>query len=924
MKKLLSLIFVVLIVLSAFSGCFAVSAENENLTLNLADNASTNPSIKYADYISKVSFENATEDFTLVNNPENSWEFSVDSDSLYALKIDYTVLENNDEPLELSVLIDGYSPFEEAESIELDNRYYDFGGIRKDNEGNEVTPIQKVKTGDFSKTLMDPDNVKEMLFGLSAGSHNLKFDLPSGKFAVNSVSFTVPTKLPSYKEYYGIYKTKKRYNSKQIVLEAENTLCKNSDSLISLSDNSSSNVNPSSPYIDKINYIGGSNWNMPGDTISWEIDVPKDGLYTLGLNYRQKYKLNSTHYRYLKIDDVCPFEEAKNIEFPYARNWKFTVLGNGDNPYLFYLTKGKHTVSLGVTLGKLSGVCNSLENITYYLAELYREIVMITGDTPDANRDYDLFEQVNDMEKRLKGMSKGLTSIANKLTKITNGEASSNVTTINSLIETIDKMLEHKYSAHKYVSNYYNDYASVSSMALELSSMPLDIDRIYIGNANGEYEDTKSNVFSNVAFSVKRFFASFTDDYNKISNKDKSITIWVNWGRDQTKVLKYLIQSDFSVKSGIDVDIKVTNASLVHAALSGNGPDVQLHLSRSEPVNLAMRTALYDLSKFDDYEQITKRFAKGAVKPYEFGGGVYALPDTQTFYMMFIRNDIFEDMGLSVPKTWDEFLSVSNILVRNNMYVGMPYTQIIDMNQANVGVGALSIFPTLLMQKGATIYNDKHTKTTLLTSESISAFEFWTDLYYKYSYPKTYDFFNRFRIGLMPMAIQSYITYATLTAAAPEISDYWSMYTVPGFKNEDGTVSDMVTGGGTGCSILADSKNKNEAWEFLKWWTSTDVQYAYGSETEKILGSSARLATSNVEALKKFDWEKDDLQMILKQWNKVEEIPEVPGSYYVSRVIDQAFWNVVNSGENTKDMLIKWSDIADTEITRRREQYGIK
>ena len=48
-----------------------------------------------------------------------------------------------------------------------------------------------------------------------------------------------------------------------------------------------------------------------------------------------------------------------------------------------------------------------------------------------------------------------------------------------------------------------------------------------------------------------------------------------------------------------------------------------------------------------------------------------------------------------------------------------------------------------------------------------------------------------------------------------------------------------------------------------------------------------------------------------------------PGGYYVSRVLDQAFWNVTNANENPKDMLMKWNNIAQTEITRKREQYNI-
>ena len=61
----------------------------------------------------------------------------------------------------------------------------------------------------------------------------------------------------------------------------------------------------------------------------------------------------------------------------------------------------------------------------------------------------------------------------------------------------------------------------------------------------------------------------------------------------------------------------------------------------------------------------------------------------------------------------------------------------------------------------------------------------------------------------------------------------------------------------------------------------------------------------------------------MKQWDKVIEVPEVPGGYNVSRVLDQAFWNVVNASENPKDMLMKWNDVARVEIERKRQQYNI-
>jgi len=168
------------------------------------------------------------------------------------------------------------------------------------------------------------------------------------------------------------------------------------------------------------------------------------------------------------------------------------------------------------------------------------------------------------------------------------------------------------------------------------------------------------------------------------------------------------------------------------------------------------------------------------------------------------------------------------------------------------------------------------------------------------------------------MAIQNYNVYAQLTAAAPEIDGYWSMYELPGVRKDDGSIDNRVTGGGTGAVLLNQSENKAEAWEFIKWWTSAETQYQYGTEIENILGEAARVPTSNVEALKRYSWDKDKLDSILKQWENVEELPEVPGGYYVSRVIDQAFWNTVNGNENSIDMLLKWSKIANTLLIALR------
>lgn len=858
---------------------------------------------------------------TIKKTDSISVRFTTENSGLFTCKIGYSVTSDVHE-LKLAAEIDNTVPYEEMNNISLPIYYSDVDKDKKDSVGNEIAADIAVKYGDYTYTLRNTNNTDYLYTYIEKGSHTLTLKSQSADVVLNNFSFSYEPSVLSYKEYSEKHKSAAIYDSFKII-EGEEAFLKSSDDLIQLIDNSSADVNPNNASRDVINYIGGSNYDQPGDSISWEIEVPEDGLYEIGLNYRQNYTENSLFYRMLYIDGELPFKEAAQIKFPFALNWTFKTLSDeSNNPYLFYFKKGKHTLELNVTLGELSDVATTLEETGRELASLYRSIIMITGDTPDANRDYNLFDRVEGLSDKLNSYIKTLKDINQKLSDVYGSRSVSSVSTVNGMINVLELMLDNKYTAHRYISRYYDNYASLSSMSMELKSMPLDIDRIYYGN---NFKNTKAKFLDKTVFSVKRFFNSFVNDYAVSSAKeDATITLWVNWGRDQAKTLKYLIQSDFTVKTGIDVDIKITNATLTHAALSGVGPDCQLQLSRSEPVNLAMRNAVCDLTQFDDYEEIAKRFMPTASDPYKFGKGIYALPDTQTFYMMFVRDDIFKELGFSVPKTWDEFTETSVLLLRQNMQAGLPYTQIATMTEVNLGVGSLSIFPTMLLQNGGELYNNDRSETLLLSDISLSVFTKWTDFYTKYGFSKTYDFFNRFRLGLMPMAIQSYTLYANLTAAAPEIEGLWHMYEVPGTVGADGEINNCVSGGGSGAVILSASKHKNEAWEFLKWWTSEDIQYRYGNEVEKILGPSARNATANVGALKQYDWTLNNLETLLSQWAKVKEIPEVPGGYYVSRAVDQAFWNVTNASENPKDMLLKWTDVAQTEIDRKRQQYNIQ
>ncbi len=889
-----------------------------------------------------------------------TWNAKVPADGWYAVTFTYAAVQGNGSDIELGLLLDGKLPYPEANRFVLPRMWVDDGEIRESN-GNQFAPEQKQVFEKQTYAMRDVNGFisDDLRIFLKKGDNKVSLVSYGEAFELYSINLTVPAVVPTLEEALAQWKEQgvKDYTGEEIVIQAEgfqkdpanpdaeqnyDILCKNDRSVIGKSDNSNPGVTPADPYKQKVNYIGGSNWSMPDEYITWWVNAPEAGIYKVGFHYRQNYLVNATSYRSLKVNGEYQYAEQASLGFAYVNGWRFSENVLGGHELLVYLDKGYNELTMAVTLGDLNEFSSKMEQMVLRLGKMYLDIVAIVGETPDANRDYDLFKRVTDLEERMLAEREQLAALIDERT-----DEDGNIDDIAALLQKMDvvieKMLEAQYEAQIYKSTFYDSYASLSAQLQEMKNMALDIDCIVVAGRNNEFVHTTSSFFEDLAFEAQRFVASFMLDYNNTASSEgkENLTIWVNWSRDQTLVLNSLITSKFTPKYDIGVTVRMTNASLLQGIMSGNGPDCSLSDSRTTPVNLAMRGALVDLKKefskenYDgrhSYEEVLGWFVDGAEDPYYYNGGVYALPATQQFYMLFYRTDIFEQYGIvdengeaKPPKTWDEFLEIASIFMLNNMQVGLPYVELKDIGQVNGGVASLNIFPTLLMQEGLSLYNaEKYediTGTSFAEVETMQAFEKWTDYYTKYNLPKEYSFFNRFRVGQVPMAVQAYGQYSTLAAAAPEIKGRWEMAEIPGTLREDGTIDNRQAGFGSACMILDLSEHKAAAWELLAWWMSEETQYSYALDIESILGVAGRYSSANVEATLNLDWGKNARETLRKQWNNVDEVYEVPGGYYVSRAIDQAFWNVLSMNANPKDMMKKWGEVADVEVTSKIEQY---
>ncbi|MDO4608330.1 MAG: extracellular solute-binding protein [Clostridia bacterium] len=875
-----------------------------------------------------------------------TWTFTVDETALYNLKFDWQA-QSSGVDINLGVMIDGEYVFDGADEIILSRLWKnaekaprtDVQGNEYAQEQTEIDDVVETVVRDFETAVIDPFE-----FALTAGEHTITLVEPEQSIDISKISFVAPEVIKSYEEVSAKYKVKD-LDADVIELEAENADVKTSNSIIPKSNNSDAGMSPSNSYLTKINFIGGTSWQTAGSSLEWKFTAPKSGYYYINMRYKQSDLVNGNSYRWLKIDGKTPFAEAKDLVFPYGTSWEYYTLGKDEaNPYYIYLDKGEHTISMEVTVGKMADYFHEFSQIVDILGDEYIKVVMITSESPDLNRDYELDKQIPGFLDTLKDLSKRLGKLSDDM-KSGTGKASQVVASIDNMKRVVDNMIRSPFIAQQYVTEYYTNYTSLSSWLYDMIEMPLALDQIQIVPAGKEYIDYNANFFEQLSYDTVRLVSSFTNDYSltgtDAKDDENTIRLWVNWGQDQAAALNSLIQDSFTQNEKyyykgkpINVQVEIVNASLINGILAGNFPDMSLQMARTEPVNMGIRGALADLKQFDDFDEIAARFQNGvdkngkanlengAIAPYAYNNKVYALPDQQNFMLMFYRTDVLKELGLDIPKTWDEFLYCATIIQRNNMNVYVPFTQITTSTTVNAGIGNLHLFPTLMWQHDLSIYNEQGTATAITSRKALDVFEQWTDFYLEYGFLREADFYNRLRVGVMPLGIAPYSTYMTFYATAPEIRGRWDIDLVPGIMNEDGKINRSVAGSGTGCAIVKKSTKQEQAWQFLKWWTSAETQSRYNSNLESILGMIGRNAVSNVEAFNSLAWEKDDLALLNKQWSQVKEVQEVPGSYDVTRSIDQAFWAVLEDNAKVKDAVGKWAKSADKEIERKISEYN--
>ncbi|HKL99415.1 MAG TPA: extracellular solute-binding protein [Mobilitalea sp.] len=901
----------------------------------------------YKDYDGMSGDSILTNDKALIE-----YDIEVAESGLYFLSLLYYPVEGKSSDIQRSFFIDGKLPYNEMALVEfnrlwkteiqdthVDNNDVIVRDWEKDNQGNDIKP-RSIETPQWISSYCFDSNgyiTSPLAFYLTKGTHTISMLSLREPMLIHELTLKNVEKVM---DYDFVKKTWDKAGAKEttghyVRIEAENASMTSSQMLYPKQDQSSPSVYPSSPKTLLNNTIGDNSWRDAGQWIEWTFEAPESGYYNISLYVKQSYLRGINVSRKITIDGEVPFDEMSDYQFKYNSHWKNIVFSDTEGtPYSFYLDKGNHTIRMEVVLGEFSDIVSEVEDAVKKLNAIYRKVIRITGVAPDIYRDYQIEATLPGLEAELIDARDQIADAINRLREVA-GKNSDKETVLRTMRDQLTELIKDKEDFIKVITSYKINVRACGNWITQVIQQPLALDRINVYSSDVKVEYDNTTFWNRLFYEIKRLFYSFIIDYNMIGNIAKddhenvTLTLWIGTGRDQANVIKSLIDDTFTNKTNINVNVQLVDmGTLLKATLAGEGPDVAIQVGPTQvatgqvaagmissandtPVNYGIRNAVLDLSDFEDYPEVAARFSESAMVPFAYKDAVYALPDTQTFLMMFYRMDILAEIGLELPRTWDEVKVAMTVLAKNQMEFGM--------------LPGEQIFAMMLYQMHGSYYNAEGTASALDSEISINTFKEYCEFYTDYKLDKETSVEERFKTGECPIIIADYTLYNNLQVSAPDIQGLWDFTVVPGILKEDNTINHTTGSIGLADLIMADTKYPEESWEFLKWWTSAPTQTMFGREMESLMGSSARVATANLDALENLSWPVDDYTELMAQFEQIRGIRQVPGGYYTWRNVNNAFYTVTTDTDTAtpREELMEKVIYINAEIAYKMDELDI-
>lgn len=842
---------------------------------------------------------------------------------IYYLSVDFADVSNSVSSSQIGIKINGDYPFYEARTIILNQRWvFDTNEFSKDRYQNEIQPSSsKISTFNEVK-IKDNKGMHDGLFGfyLNPGDE-LTIEHVSGSYLLGKVHFINDEVVPTYESYLNNNSTSTVINS-YIEISAKDIKERSDASIRLRAERDPSSMHYHTQFL-KMNTIFGESWQNGGQSITYEIEVEESGFYHVGFKYRQYMIKDMPVFRKIYINGEVPFDLLSSYAFPYTTSFiNRTLMDEDEKPLMIYLEKGVNEITLEAVLYPYRATIETIKYVMSQIQDLALRVKKYTSGGTDRYRDWDIETYFPEAKEDILSWALILENEYKNLKMLTKTDEPSEISNLKVAAKRLRDIAKNVNKLPSRMVQFSDGDSSVNQflgdLMQRLMRANLEIERtVFYGNK--EMKKPHANIFVSSFEGFKRLILSFVNNpYSTSKRSSDELVVWVNHPRQYIEIMQMMIDSQYNGNLKVTLSQMPDQNKLILANVSGDAPDLAIGVDHWIPYEFAIRDASLDLRQFKGYKEMVSHFSKGAMIPYVFEEGVYGIPETQNFWVTYYRTDILNSIGITdIPQTWEEIIEILPLLQSYGMNYFVPLAQY-------EGLKPFVATLPFIYQFGGDLYQPDGMSTAINSEQTLQGIKLMSELFTLYNLPqRVVNFYNHFRYGLLPIGISDLSTYILLSTAASELDGLWQMDLHPGVYNSDkDEIIRYSAVGAQGSMILSSTKHKEEAFDFLKWWMSTEVQSNFGFLLQTTYGKQYFWNSANIEAFKTSSMPEEFKNIVLEQWNYGIEASRIPGAYMVEREISNAWSSIVYNNVNPRLALDDAMRISNREILYKMSEFG--
>jgi len=397
------------------------------------------------------------------------------------------------------------------------------------------------------------------------------------------------------------------------------------------------------------------------------------------------------------------------------------------------------------------------------------------------------------------------------------------------------------------------------------------------------------------------------------------LNVWyVGWTNEFKAAAQNIIDPQFTATTGIDVNIEVMSWSDYYnryllALASRDTPDI--FVLGTETVDFGIRGGLVDLAKFkpDEFPKLEAQVFGALMGPFSFRGTRFGVPVSIGAMTAAFRKDILTELGMDIPQTWEDIKAWQPKAMAQGHVFGLYYGSV----QYDSMWGAY----TLITQNGGQFFNPDGFSSALDKPDSIKGFEEYISLFKDHNFPLAGTGIPQFTSGEWLMLTDGLWLYPNLLKHAPELRGKWVLDLMPGTKQADGSIHHGSFASSSVMGISTYSTQQEDAWEFIKWFTSTPVQTQISDAIVAQVPGSIWLP-ANKNALAQVNIDEDAKDAIFGQLTHSEPAPYAINVNVLYRYVTFAIDKSVLQDVSPKEAILEAAKDMNEEMARRQREYS--